>query len=274
MGMLNFTVDENKCIHCNSCVKECPRQIICDNGALPSIPEELESKCMACQHCLTICPAGAISIFGKLPENSTPLNSGNIPEPHKLAAFMRGRRSIRRFRQENVDKNILREILDTVANAPTGCNAMDTRFAIIDDIEVMRRFREKVIAGLENAAANGRNVPENLLKAAAKYREEGIDIFFRGAPHLLVATTGENAVCGQEDIIIALTYFELLAQNYGLAATWCGYLKFVTDAVPELKLELGIPEDQYLYGIMFGKPAVKHCRTAQRDQAVNIRIIK
>ena len=89
-----------------------------------------------------------------------------------------------------------------------------------------------------------------------------------------MATTGEQAVCGPEDIIISLTYFELLAHSFGLGATWCGYLKFVTDAVPELKLELGITEDKYLYGVMFGKPAIRHCRTAQRDEAAKIRVIK
>ena len=274
MGKLNFAIDESRCIHCDSCVKECPRRIICDPDPVPSIPPEMEENCMACQHCLTICPPGAVSIFGKHPEDSIPLNSETLPTPHKLATLLRGRRSIRRFRQENVDKALIHEIMATVSNAPTGCNAMDVHFSLIDDIDVMHRFLGKVVAGLENAAQSGRDVPEHLLKAAAKYRESGIDTFFRGAPHLLVATTGEQAVCGPEDIIISLTYFELLAHSFGLGATWCGYLKFVTDAVPELKLELGIAENKYLYGVMFGKPAIRHCRTAQRDEAAKIRVIK
>lgn len=274
MSKLNFIIDEKKCIHCGSCVKECPRQIICDTDPVPSIPPESEDNCMRCQHCLTICPAGALSIFGKAPEASIPLNSETLPTPHKLAVLLRGRRSIRRFKHENVDRGLLKEILATVSNAPTGCNAMDIHFSLIDDIDVMHRFLNKVVSGLENAAQAGRDIPEHLLKAAAKYRESGVDTFFRGAPHLLVATTGDKAVCGPEDIIISLSYFELLAQCSGLAATWCGYLKFVTDAVPELKLELGIAEDKYLYGIMFGKPAIRHCRTAQRDDAATIKIIK
>ena len=42
MGKLNFAIDESRCIHCDSCVKECPRRIICDTDPVPSIPPEME----------------------------------------------------------------------------------------------------------------------------------------------------------------------------------------------------------------------------------------
>ena len=104
----------------------------------------------------------------------------------------------------------------------------------------------------------------------AAYRQQGVDELFRGAPHLLVVSAAENASCPNEDINLALAYFELLAQSSGLGTTWCGYLKFAVDAAPELRTPLGLRPQTPFYAMLFGHPNVRYARTVQRDAAATV----
>jgi nitroreductase len=88
---------------------------------------------------------------------------------------------------------------------------------------------------------------------------------------LLVVSARETAPCGAQDVVLALSYFDLLAQSSGLGTTWCGCLDFASRAVPEIRDILGLGSDTPFYGMMFGYPAVRYFRTVQRDNAAGIR---
>jgi hypothetical protein len=74
--------------------------------------------------------------------------------------------------------------------------------------------------------------------------------------------------------VLALAYFELLAQSAGLGTTWCGMIKIVADMIPGIRELLGLAPNTYFYAMMFGKPAVRYARTVQRDSAARIRRIQ
>ena len=275
MTDLNFSVDREKCIFCNACVKDCPRSIIKNpDGKIPGIPPELEGDCLECQHCLAVCPTGAISIFGVKPDDCLPLTPESLPTFEQETRLLRGRRSVRQFVQKNVDSNLLKELLASVANSPTGCNDRALTFTVIDDMAVMQRFRDRVIDRLESELKAGRLDSESFLaEGVAAYRKDGTDELFRGAPHALIVSAGDNATCPVEDVNIALSYFELLAQSAGLGTVWWGLLQFALGTAPDLKPLLGLNEKQYFYGMLFGVPAVHYARTVQRDDAAQVRRI-
>lgn len=56
--------------------------------------------------------------------------------------------------------------------------------------------------------------------------ETGRDNLFRGAPHLLIASSPKTAPSPEADCFIALTYFELLAASMGLGTVWSGLAKW------------------------------------------------
>ena len=71
MNSIGFKVDEEKCIHCGLCVKDCIVKILALNeNKIPQTITEREKNCTKCQHCLSICPTGALTILDKNPENS------------------------------------------------------------------------------------------------------------------------------------------------------------------------------------------------------------
>lgn len=277
MTQLNFTVDNEKCIDCGACIKDCICNIINKQGnGFPHIPPGQESDCLECQHCMAVCPAGAISIFGLNPEDSLELKSSTLPSLDQESTLIRGRRSVRQYRAGNVEPELIRQLLATVSNAPTGVNNRSLTFILIDDEKVMHKFREQMIDNIEMAQQAGRIHEQQsfLTEAAAEYRKNHIDELLRGAPHMLIVSAKSDAPCPNEDVVIALAYFELLAQSAGLGTLWCGLLKLALEAMPELKTIIGLPQDHVYYSMLFGYPSVKYARTVQRDSAAIIRNVK
>jgi len=117
----SFKVDRAKCIHCGLCSADCPTLIIDGKTEFPTIKEGKEDNCLKCQHCLAICPTGAISIWDKEPGNSLAV-SDSIPKPLEMERLIKTRRSIRKFKKEEIDKELIHELLTTASYAPTAKN--------------------------------------------------------------------------------------------------------------------------------------------------------
>lgn len=276
--MLNFTVNKEKCIKCRQCVKECPSDIICMEKDFPFISQDKEKDCIKCQHCLAICPGGAISILGFDPENSMKVNA-NFPEPEKMELLIKRRRSTRRFKKENIDKKQMTELINIASYAPTGCNAMGVRFTLIDEHRKMERFRELALDKLR-VIVNDKKIPrgleifEGIMK---KWDDEKVDVIFRDAPHMIITSCPKDCATPQEDCIITLANFELLANCIGLGTLWVGLAKWlIVKLAPELSNVLNIPENHVMgYAMLLGKPDIKFYRTVQKQpKAISIPDIK
>jgi ferredoxin len=273
MNKLQFIVDHDLCVHCDACIQDCPRKIIHHISGFPGIPPE-EDDCLGCQHCLAICPTGAVSIFGLSPTDSIPLDSTACPTAEKMRTLVCGRRTVRRYSERNVDRGLIDTLLANTAHAPTGGNTCGLTFSVIDSRQELLALLAKIIEIIETIHADGREIPEFILDAIRAYRRDGSDEVFRGAPHLLIVTADEKAYCGETDVIIALSYFELMAFTESLGTTWCGFIKFIIDVVPEVRVLLGITPEQPFYAMAFGIPMVHYSRTVQRNRAAQIKTLR
>jgi len=271
---LKFTVERKKCIQCSACIRDCPRHIIEYRDHVPDIAAHLEGNCIGCQHCLAICPTGAISVFGLHAENSLPLEVTPVVAPEALRLFVRGRRTMRQYRADDVARPLIDQLLADAAHAPTGGNTCDLTFTVVDTRRALRRLLEELMSGVEQSIAEKPELPEFIRAAITDYRQSNVDDVFRGAPHLLIASAGEKAYCGDADVVIALSYFELLAQSRGLGTTWCDFLKFILDLRPKMGSLFDIPMDRPYRAMLFGWPAVHYARTVQRDTTVQIKTIE
>lgn len=272
--MLQFEITEAKCTKCAFCVRDCPARIIDMESGYPRIMAEKEASCLKCQHCLAICPTAALSILGRNPEQSRPLKN-NLPDPDQLETLIKGRRSIRHYRDENLDPILLQRLFDVAWHAPTGVNMRQVQFSVIDDKEAMAKFREAVYSGLAKLVEAGQLPEERAMFGdfVQPWREIGFDVLFRGAPHLIVASAPRDCACPIPDCLIALSYFELFAQSLGVGTVWNGLAKYAIDElVPELRQQLGIPENHLVgYVMAFGKPAIKFQRTVEKGAANVVR---
>ncbi|NTW51401.1 MAG: 4Fe-4S dicluster domain-containing protein [Chlorobiaceae bacterium] len=265
--MLDFELNRQSCIQCGECVGDCPARIIAmDADGYPSILLEKESTCLRCQHCLAICPTGAISILGFRAAGSRLLDGG-YPDPDKLETLMKGRRSVRRYRAENLEPELLQRLLDVAWHAPTGVNSRQVRFTVLDDKAKVARLRDEVMVGLVRLYNDGAlpKGSEYFSRFIQIWEKHNVDLIFRDAPHMLVASAPRSVACPKEDCMIALSYFELFAHSCGVGTLWNGLAKWAIDELlPETRHLLGIPDDHLLgYAMLFGKPAVHYARTVQ-----------
>lgn len=269
--MLDFTVDEKLCTRCGWCVRDCPARIITmDGGDVPRIAPEQEPACLQCQHCMAICPTAAVEILGRKPADSLALTPDSFPSLDRMEMLVRGRRSVRHYRDENVEPALINRLLAALANAPSGVNQRELTFTVIDNKDDMHRLREKVLGGLATAT----RIPERysyLVEADKAYRERQDDIIFRTAPHALFISAPPDAPCPKQDVTLALAYFELLAQSAGLGTVWWGVPQMIFLILPELRALIGIPPKHVFYAMLFGIPAVRYPRTVQRDHAAIVR---
>jgi ferredoxin len=260
-----FKVDENKCIHCGLCEKDCICNVISLNEN--KIPVASDGRnCINCQHCLTICPVGAISVNGKSPENSDQIYSQN---PDMILNLIKSRRSDRNFKNENLDNERMQKLKDMLKYVPTGCNCHGLHFSFIDDVNVMNDFRDyvnkKVVTALTKKPIKA--VAEKF-SPFAKGLINGEDVIFRGAPHMIVVSNSIKASCAAQDPIIALSYFELYAQSLGVGTCWCGLAEGAMKIFPELCDYMEIPEGYQLgYAMLFGEKEVNYQRTIQPQEA-------
>jgi nitroreductase len=156
-------------------------------------------------------------------------------------------------------------------------NSRDVLFTVVDDREKLARLRAEVMYGLARLVREER-LPEGMEFFADFVRlweEKGVDILFRGAPHLLIASAPRQGACPVPDCLIALSYFELFAQSLEVGTVWNGLTKWaVNDLLPETRQRLGIPEEHVIgYVMSFGRPALRFHRTVQHGPAAVNRVV-
>ena len=266
--MIDFIIDKEKCTQCGLCAADCPTLVINPKSEYPEIKEGKEAQCIKCQHCLAICPTAALSIWGKKPEDSIPVKK-NIVEPEALAQLVKTRRSTRKFKADELEPGFIHELLATAAYAPTGHNKNVVLLSVVDNKDDLAKLREQAYAGIKKAFDEGKlPAPMAFMNDFQRlWNSKQIDVIFRNAPHLLIASAPKAIATPETDATIALSYFELLANSNGLGTLWNGFVKWIIrDIAPELGIKIGLPEDHVIAGVLlFGKPAVKYARSIQSE---------
>jgi len=276
--VIDFIVNRQSCTLCGECLVDCPARIISSGGdGYPTISPEKEALCYRCQHCLAICPTGSVSILGRHASGRRPLKDA-YPDRDALEALIRGRRSVRRFKPDNLEPVLFQKLLDVSWQAPTGVNSRQVRFTVLDSHDKVVQLRDEVMAGLarlvnNNALPEGRGFFANFVSIWEKHR---VDILFRDAPHLLIASAPQDLASPMQDCIIALSTFDLFAQANGVGTLWNGLAKSaMNDILPETRHRLGIPDDHLFgYAMVFGKPAVHYARTVEHCPALIYRAME
>jgi nitroreductase/Pyruvate/2-oxoacid:ferredoxin oxidoreductase delta subunit len=263
---MDFVVDKEKCISCGQCVADCAPRIIFMRDGFPAIRANSELPCLKCQHCLAICPKGAVSIMGRDAAQSIPL-AGNQLDSRLLEILIKGRRSVRRYKDENLPPELIQRLLDVASHAPSASNARQVRYTLVDNKEKMAELRNEAMSGFRRLAEASAFPPglEYFGWYAEVWDKMGKDVLFRNAPHLLVTSAPRSCQGPTQDSVIALAYFELFAQSLGIGALWDGVVTLAIDKLlPKLRKRLEIPDDHMIgESMIFGRPAMRYARTVQ-----------
>lgn len=173
----------------------------------------------------------------------------SLMNPIMQAIFTR--RSIRKFTEKPIPKEILDMILQAGYYAPTGHNMQSWRFTVIQKKENIIELREAT-------------------KAAAK--ANGVYCYGFEEPSCLILISNDNrngnscqdASCAAENIFLA-------AHSYGIGSVWLNALKTLRDAEPvkELLDRYGIPENHTVWCMAaLGYPTAEGTLLAKKKDVV------
>ncbi len=161
------------------------------------------------------------------------------------------RRSIRDFTDKPVPHEILESLAECAVMAPTGHNRQTWRFTIIEDQNLIGRFREVVAeaASRKKVLFYGFNSPKALIIVSNDRRnDDGI----------------QDSACAVENIMLA-------ASSYGLGASWVNALMTLSDEpdVREFLDTLEIPKTHVVWStVVLGYPAGRPPAPARKKDVV------
>ena len=265
-----FIVDQKKCKRDGICVNECPMGIIemKDKESAPTPVEGADQLCINCGHCVAVCPHGAMALKTMAPEECPTLQKELLPDISQVEHLMRARRSIRSYRQKEVEDEVLGKLIDIAHFAPTGSNMQPLNWLVVNGETKVNEVASLTVDWLRHLIkSNHPMATYPFVPRAIAAWETGKDAVCRQAPSLIFSHAPAEAISAKTDATIALTYLELAAFSSGLGTCWAGIVNLAAAEWKPLQKAIGIPEGHVCIGaMMLGYPKYRYKRLPMRDE--------
>jgi nitroreductase len=157
------------------------------------------------------------------------------------------RRSIRKFQEREVERELLIQLLQAAMAAPSACNNQPWEFVVVTEKEKMDELRSRLIFGRYNAPAA---------------------IAVLGNPSLAIKALGKDFWV--QDCSAAVENLLIAAAGLGLGAVWLG-VHPVSAIVKDMREVLQVPESVTPLAVIYvGYPAEsKPPRTQYKEERVH-----
>jgi len=258
-----IVVDKDKCTGCGSCVK------ICHEGCMSLVDgvATVDRKyCSTCSQCVAICPEQALSWDGMLP---LAFDQARLPSVEQLDELFKQRRSIRRFKKDQIDRVLLEEIVNYGIYAPT--HNYNLRAVVADKeetIEALDRILMRFITLVYNVAYRPKivgvlarligmseeyllNKPkiENSLKRGFAFHHPAAIVFIVGDRRIPLS------VDSAQYVLANITFY---AQVKGIGSCLWGNGPIFMDRSRAARRLLGLQRQDRIYGaLLMGYPATR-----------------
>lgn len=261
-------VDLKKCKREGVCVEVCPLGILTlsdEDG--PRVVRGRARHCIACGHCVAACPHGALDNVRNPLASQALLPRFPVVDAPTAMAFLRSRRSIRRYRQDPVPREQIAQVLDAARYAPSGHNSQGISYMVVDDRPALRHITTLVVEWMRGLVASQPDMASRLhMPGIIKAHENGEDRILRNAPALIVAFAPRDLVPAPVTTTLALEYLELYATTLRLGTCWAGYTQVCAQRFQPLVEFLRVPSDMVVTGMMMlGYPKFGYHRLPERN---------
>lgn len=199
--------------------------------------------CIGCGHCMAICPQEAVKVEGRC---LSAIDLTELPEQGEAASYrsfgnlLQRRRSIREFKDQAVEPELIEKVLEAVRMAPMGLPPSDVHILVLDSPESVRKFTLDFCTYLQGLKWL---VSGWFLALMRPFWGKANNALFRDFVRPLICSytsamaRGENLVtydapvalyfygspyCDPADPIVAATYAMLAAESLGLGTCMLG----------------------------------------------------
>lgn len=288
-GTAEILIDWEQCTHCGLCAR------VCSGGPLLMIRGQLTVDqdrlfgCIACGHCMCVCPLYCIGIRGRdmHPDDAIPVSGKNRRAGYdQLYSLLLSRRSVRNFREREVEPDITRKIIDAVATAPMGLPPSDVEILVFDSRAKVREFAGDILEMMKSSRWLFSPVTSMVMRPfAGKEYFESTETFIRpaikffleewaqGADYLLYDAPlamyfHSSPYADPADSLVAATYAMLGAESLGLGSCMIGTPAYFIKYSKKIKRKYGLPpKNQPGIVVVFGYSSIKFSRSLKRRVA-------
>ena len=267
-----ININAEKCIGCGLCIKDCPTGTI---GMEDGKARFNNTVCIKCGHCIAVCPKFAVSDTEcdmnevlEYNEDTFKISSEN------LLNFIKFRRTIRFFKDIEVDDEKILKVIEAGRYSPTGSNAQDVKYIVIKkDIQKFRKMILKSLHDLgEKILKNREEYGEVLTRYAKMWKmmytlylknPDGRETLFFNSKTIILVVSKSPINAG-----IASGNMELMANALGLGNVFSGFTVRGALQNEEIKSFLKINSDEEVVSAMIlGYPDISYKRTVPRKKA-------
>ncbi len=263
---VELIIDRGKCVKCRQCVNVCPVEYLAFSNDEVSVNEDSIFGCIQCGHCMMICPENCIEIRGEAISGDDIINfNGEISGFDSVNSLFTKRRSIRKFKKQEIPVETIDKIINAGATAPISLPPSEVKVLAINGFDKVQEFAAELAECYEKALkimnpfvlnlakpfigrANHKMFSEFILplaKLTVESRKQGKDLLFYDAPAVLVFYATEAT--DREDPILASAYASIAAESLEIGTCIIG------SAAPLLAQSKKLREK---YGILKGETPV------------------
>ena len=138
------------------------------------------------------------------------------------------RRSIRKFTDTPISREILDDLVQAALHAPSGMGKQAWKFTVVTNKNAIKRLAEAIKTTL--------NRP-------------GYDLYCPAA--IIIPSNLRDSNWGKEDDACALENIFLAANSYGVGSVWINQLQNICDtpAIRDILNDFGVPANHVVYGM-------------------------
>jgi len=278
-------IDIDNCTKCKECVKDCVANLFYIDQDMLSLVDSFEDNCIDCGHCEAVCPVNVIRL--KFHEEGELVHSSikeGAPTYDSFLNLVLNRRSIRRFKEKAIPKDLIENLLKIGRYSPTGSNSENVYYTVVQDKAIVAAISKHITSKMIKFAntledPQGRtflkkSMPEEEFNQAVENLpktkrileriEQGIDFWCWNGE--LIVIHGDKAVGGMPtNSALAAAHIMLAAETLGLGTCSLGYLTYFINESQTIREKLKIPINHIVgYSLTMGYPDVKYKRIPAR----------
>jgi len=278
-------IDIDNCTKCKECVKDCVANLFYFDQGMLRLVDSFEDHCIECGHCEAVCPVNVIQLkFHEEGELELRAKREEVPMYNTFLNLVLNRRSIRRFKEKAIPKDIIENLLKIGKYSPTGSNSENVYYTVVQDKAIVAAVSKhitskmaKFVTALEDPQGRTflkksmteeefnqavENLPQT--KRILERIEQGIDFWCWNGE--LIVIHGEKTIGGMpSNGALAAAHIMLAAETLGIGTCSLGYLTYFINGSQTIREMLKIPINHIVgYSLTMGYPDVKYKRIPAR----------
>lgn len=178
---------------------------------------------------------------------------------NEVLQSIKNRRSIRKFKKEQIKKDELEIILEAAIYAPTAHNDQPWNFTVIQNQGILEEINNK-------SKKKAEEHEDRIIRKMASNPK--LNIFYN-APTVIIVSGYEAAMMPETDCAAATQNMLLAGEALNIGSCWCGFVKFLFESEEgdHYKELLKIPEGyKPYYAIALGYKENGNTKTPKRRE--------